>query len=251
MKIFYGFCLLKLILHKDIVLFIYYTKMKKKIRFWFTLVEMLIVILIIGILAGAILPRITGYLAKTRDLKRQTDLRNVAAAIQMYKDQHWTLPKIHSGWEFSPIKYIYPLFSSYLDQLPQDPSKTNKIKLYPCFLSQNSQQGWCQKWLASDKIWLEAGNYMYKTTNKAWILTNAMMLVAKVETPDAANYVFWEKPDGRVIGNLWWHQEGEKRDIKDYVLCNSLAKVLPWEEQAGPDCKYSKQEQLYYIVKIE
>ena len=46
---------------------------------------MLIVVIIVGILSAAILSRLTGYMARTRDLKRQVDLRNVAAAIEMYK----------------------------------------------------------------------------------------------------------------------------------------------------------------------
>ena len=33
---------------------------------------MLIVVIIVGILSATILPRLTGYMARTRDLKRQT-----------------------------------------------------------------------------------------------------------------------------------------------------------------------------------
>ena len=58
----------------------------------FTLVEMLIVVLIIGILSAAILTKLTGYMARTRDLKRQADLRNVAAAIEMYRAGKGELP---------------------------------------------------------------------------------------------------------------------------------------------------------------
>lgn len=60
--------------------------MQRKLRLRFALVEMLIVVVIIGILSAAILPRITGHLASTRDVKRQLDLNTIRNAIELYKD---------------------------------------------------------------------------------------------------------------------------------------------------------------------
>lgn len=58
----------------------------------FTLVEMLIVLVIIGILSATILPRISGVLAKSRDLQRVNGLRQIASALQWYQDTHGHYP---------------------------------------------------------------------------------------------------------------------------------------------------------------
>lgn len=54
----------------------------------FTLIELLIVITIIGILAVALVPRITGGPAKARDATRKTDLQQIATALALYADDN-------------------------------------------------------------------------------------------------------------------------------------------------------------------
>lgn len=50
----------------------------------FTLIEMLAVIIMVGILAGVLIPRVLGIQARARDTVRVTDVRNIAQAIELY-----------------------------------------------------------------------------------------------------------------------------------------------------------------------
>lgn len=66
--------------------------MQKKRKLWFTLIEMLIVIVIIGTLSAALIPRVTWIQARARDTKRQADMKTLSTALKLYYRDSQTFP---------------------------------------------------------------------------------------------------------------------------------------------------------------
>lgn len=96
--------------------------MKKIPRFHaFTLIELLIVITIIGILAVALIPRITGGPAKARDSQRRNDLQEIAEALEFYaSDYGGNYPSLTAGT--SGCVSNLSALSTYLTTIPADPT---------------------------------------------------------------------------------------------------------------------------------
>ena len=91
----------------------------------FTLIELLIVITIIGILAVALVPRITGGPAKARDATRKADLQQIATALEFYNDDT-------GGYPASDDCVANLGLEGYLTIVPTDPQDLSAVIATDC-----------------------------------------------------------------------------------------------------------------------
>jgi type II secretion system protein G len=85
----------------------------------FTLLELLIVIVIIGILALIIVPGLASGPKRARDATRKSDLRAVKNALETYYNDNNAYP---SGTTWASLSGN--LVTAYLPSLPNDPKNT-------------------------------------------------------------------------------------------------------------------------------
>lgn len=105
----------------------------------FTLIELMVVIVIIGILAGLTLTGFAGARKVARDGKRKADLEQIRSALEIYRSDRGGYPlRVNelSGWEISNDgDWLENLPADYLAQPPVDPlNNTNYNYRYAlCF----------------------------------------------------------------------------------------------------------------------
>lgn len=93
----------------------------------FTLIEVLVVVVILGILAAVIVPRIMGRPEEARRTKAAVDIRSIETALSLYKIDNGIYPSTEQGLaalvEKPAVGEIPGNWreGGYLDKIPKDP----------------------------------------------------------------------------------------------------------------------------------
>ena len=92
----------------------------------FTLIEIMVVIVILGILAAVIVPRLTDKPDQARAVKAQSDIRQLESALEMYKLDNFYYPSTQQGLRALVEKPAGDpparnWRSGYITRLPNDP----------------------------------------------------------------------------------------------------------------------------------
>ncbi len=105
----------------------------------FSMIELLVVIMILGILAGLVAPRIMNRTEDAKLVKAKVDIESIITALKMYKLDNGRYPTTEQGLaalleapstEPLPVKYQK---GGYLEKssVPKDPWKSDYIYLSP------------------------------------------------------------------------------------------------------------------------
>ncbi len=91
----------------------------------FTLIEVMVVVVILGILASIIVPKIMNKPDEARIVKAKQDIRAIQSALEMYKLDNYAYPTTDQGLQALVQKPstdpVPPHWKQYLDRMPIDP----------------------------------------------------------------------------------------------------------------------------------
>jgi general secretion pathway protein G len=102
----------------------------------FTLIEVMVVVVILGILAAILVPKVMDRPDQARKIKAKQDIRALEAALNLYKLDNFVYPTTDQGLEALLEKPSSPeppnwKEGGYLDRMPKDPWNQDYLYLSP------------------------------------------------------------------------------------------------------------------------
>jgi len=99
----------------------------------FTLIELMIVVVILGLLATIIMPRILSRPEQARRVKAKIDIRNIESTLALFKTDTGRFPTTSEGLEVLVSNPGIEGWNSdgYLDKVPSDPWGNRYIYICP------------------------------------------------------------------------------------------------------------------------
>lgn len=217
--------------------------MKKNTINAFTLVEMLIVIVIIGILIAALMPRMQAAQWRARDVSRKTALSQIQSAIVTSQWDKWERPWVGDAGCTTGCAQVWiwisvikeELTRAWMNSVPVDPLKTDKLT-------------WLWSFWGND-TW----DYAYIVVKRNWTDDWWFVLMAKTEVEWSSNWIVndtvttcaWQTDPA----TNWCITNGT--DITEIHPCTSFTKD---ENNAAAftisdgNCTYGSDNMLRYIV---
>jgi general secretion pathway protein G len=101
------------------------SRFERRHRAGFTLIELMVVLVIIGVLAALIVPNVLDRLAQSRVTAARTDVASLLGQLKLYKLDNGQFPSAEQGLQAlaaKPTAGPIPLnWKPYVDKLPTDP----------------------------------------------------------------------------------------------------------------------------------
>ena len=99
--------------------------LQRRVSTGFTLIELMVVLVILGVLAALIVPNVLDRADDARVTAARTDVNNLMQALTLYKRDNQRYPTAEQGLQALLVKPttgpIPTNWKSYLDKLPNDP----------------------------------------------------------------------------------------------------------------------------------